>query len=223
MTGIIFDFNGTMFFDEKFQEKAWRQFLETKIGREVTEEEFQEYVHGRNSEITLPYFLKRDLTKEEVMSLEEEKEVVYRSLCLESEDFKLADGISEFLDELVERKIPMTIATASALNNVKFFFEHLHLDKWFEFDKVVFNDGTLPGKPEPDLFLKAAEKINMDIEKCIIFEDSKSGIEAARRAKAKTVIGVASMLDIEELETLGATKSINGYCDMEMLMDIVMG
>lgn len=222
MTGVIFDFNGTMFFDGEFQEKSWRQFLKTKIGREVSEEEFHEYVHGRNSEVTLPYFLKRELTKEEVEDLEEEKEVIYRELCLESEDFKLADGISEFLDELVERKIPMTIATASALNNVKFFFEHLHLDKWFEFDKVVYNDGILPGKPEPDLFLKAAEKINMDIEKCIIFEDSKSGIEAARRAKAKKAIGVASMLDIEELESLGATKAIKNYCDMEMMMDIIM-
>ena len=222
MVGIIFDFNGTMFFDEKFQEKAWRKFLEIKIGREVSEEEFHEYIHGRNSEVTLPYFLKKELTKEEVMSLEEEKEVIYRQLCLESEDFKLADGISEFLDKLVKLEIPMTIATASALNNVKFFFEHLHLDKWFEFDKVVFNDGVLPGKPEPDLFLKAAEKINMDIENCIIFEDSKSGIKAARRAKAKKAIGVASMLDVEELEALGATRAIQNYCDMEMLMDIIM-
>lgn len=222
MVGIIFDFNGTMFFDEKFQEKAWRKFLEIKIGREVSEEEFHEYIHGRNSEVTLPYFLKKELTKEEVMSLEEEKEVIYRQLCLESEDFKLADGISEFLDKLVKLEIPMTIATASALNNVKFFFEHLHLDKWFEFDKVVFNDGVLPGKPEPDLFLKAAEKINMDIENCIIFEDSKSGIKAARRAKAKKAIGVASMLDRDELEALGATMSIKDYNDLEMMMDIVV-
>ncbi len=45
MTAVLFDFNGTMFFDEKFQEKSWRDFIENKIGRCVSKEEFQSYIH----------------------------------------------------------------------------------------------------------------------------------------------------------------------------------
>lgn len=223
MKGILFDFNGTMFYDAKFQEMAWRDFLERKTGRQVSDEEFQEYVHGRNAEASLSYFLKKELSKEEIAYLEEEKEVIYRALCLESPDFKLADGLPDFLDELVKRKIPITIATASALNNVKFFFENLHLDQWFAFDKVVYNDGTLPGKPEPDLYLKAAKKIGIDIRESVVFEDAKSGIEAAKRANAGKIIGVASMLSDEALVSLGVTKTIHNYQDIEMLCDIIVG
>lgn len=57
MNGIIFDFNGTMFFDEKFQEQSWEIFFEEKLKRSVTDSEFQEYVHGRNMQDTLNYFL----------------------------------------------------------------------------------------------------------------------------------------------------------------------
>ena len=59
MTGAIFDFNGTMFFDEAFQERSWREFLGQKTGRDVTDAEFQEYIHGRNADVSLPYFLQR--------------------------------------------------------------------------------------------------------------------------------------------------------------------
>ncbi len=57
MNGIIFDFNGTMFFDEKFQEQSWEIFFGKKLKRSVTDSEFQEYVHGRNMQDTLNYFL----------------------------------------------------------------------------------------------------------------------------------------------------------------------
>ena len=140
IVALIFDFNGTMFFDEAFQEKSWRTFLKNKIGRNVTEEEFQEYVHGRNAENTFSYFLQQELSREEIAALEEEKEIVYRSLCLnQPENFKLAEGLPAFLDELAERKIPITIATASGWNNVRFFFEHLGLDRWFDLEKVVLS------------------------------------------------------------------------------------
>ncbi len=216
MNGIIFDFNGTMFFDERFQELSWRKFIKEKTGKDASEEEFQEYVHGRNAEITLPYFLKQELTRDEIDRYEEEKEIIYRKLCLESPDFKLAEGLPAFLDELVYRKIPITIATASARNNVKFFFDNLQLDKWFDMEKVVYNDGKLPGKPEPDLYLQAADNINVEIRECVIFEDAKSGIEAAKRAKAGSIIGVASMLRKEELITLGVTKVIDNYTDQDL-------
>ena len=106
MLGIIFDFNGTMFFDEEFQNISWREFIEKRTGHFISSHEFQEYVHGRNAEITLSHFFKRAFTREEIVNLEEEKEVLYRELCLGSPNFKLANGLPKFLDELVKRKIP---------------------------------------------------------------------------------------------------------------------
>lgn len=218
--GILFDFNGTMFYDEVFQNASWKTFLESKLKRAVTDEEMQNYVHGRNAEATFAYFFQREVSRDETAALEEEKEVIYRSLCLANpEKFHLAEGLPQFLDELKKQSIPFTIATASGFPNVKFFFEHFPLARWFDPDKVICNDGTFPGKPEPDIYLKAAEKIGIDIHKCVVFEDARSGITAAYRAGAKKVIGVASMLDAEELLSIdGVSSAIRDYQDLPDLL-----
>ena len=194
---ILFDFNGTMFYDEIFQEISWRKFIEGKINRCISDYEFKKYIHGRNAEFTMKYFLQKKFSRKEIEELEEEKEKIYRNLCEDSSDFKLAPGLISFLDKLKENNVPINIATASGWNNVKFFFYNLHLDNWFDIDKVVYNDGTYKGKPEPDMYLKAAEKLGVPIEQCYIFEDSESGIEAAKRAKAKGIVKVLSMQDNE--------------------------
>lgn len=211
MFGIIFDFNGTMIFDKKLHNESWREFIRIKTGRIASDEELNEHMHGRNAGYILSHFLQKELSKEEASALEEEKELIYRKMCLKSDDFKLADGLVHFLDELKNNKILYTIATASGFNNVKFFFENLKLDRWFNINKTVYNDGNIKGKPEPDIFLKAADKIGVNIGNCIIFEDSKSGIQAAVHAKAKKVIGVSSMLCEEELINLGASFVIKDY------------
>lgn len=218
--GILFDFNGTMFYDETFQNASWKTFLENKLKRPVTEEEMQNYVHGRNAESTFAYFLQRDVSRDETAVLEEEKEVIYRSLCLaDPEKFHLAEGLPQFLDELKKQSIPFTIATASGFPNVRFFFEQLPLSRWFDLDKVICNDGTFPGKPEPDIYLKASEKIGVDIRKCVVFEDARSGIRAAYRAGARKVIGVASMLSEKELLAMdGVSAVIQDYQNLPDLL-----
>lgn len=211
--GVIFDFNGTMFYDGEIQEKSWRTFLQRKIGRKVTDDEFQEYVHGRNVDVTLSYFLDKKLSKKEIEELAEEKEVVYRELCLGNKNkFKLATGLIELLNHLKERKIPFTIATASGLNNVKFFFKYLDLATWFDIGNVVYDDGTIPGKPEPEIYIRAANKIGVSINECMVFEDAKSGILSAHRAGACKIVGVASLLDKEALFKIqGVDQVIEDY------------
>ena len=98
MLNAIFDFNGTMFFDETFQEKAWQQYMTEKLGRRITPEEFQTWVHGRNTGDTLEYFFGRPFTQQEADEEEEAEETIYRALCRQSPDYKLADGLVEFLD-----------------------------------------------------------------------------------------------------------------------------
>jgi HAD superfamily hydrolase (TIGR01509 family) len=211
--GVLFDFNGTMFYDGEIQETSWRAYLQRKIGRKVTEAEFQEYVHGRNADSTLPYFLGRELSKKEIEELAEEKEITYRELCLADKNkFKLASGLIEFLDYLKESKIPFTIATASGLNNVKFFFEHLDLAKWFDIYNVFYDNGTIQGKPEPEIYIRAANKIGIPINECMVFEDAKSGIMSAQRAGAYKIVGVASMLNKEAMLRIdGVDEVIEDY------------
>jgi len=186
---IIFDFNGTMFFDAAFQKASWGQFLAKKFNVEMTESEFQNHIAGRNNRYTFEYYIQRPITETELATMSEEKEQGYRALCLsQPADFHLVPGLSDFLDACRAKGVKLNIATASERPNVEFFFKHLNLSRWFTIDQVALNDASLPGKPAPDIFLKAIANISADQTKSAIFEDSVSGIQAANRVGTGQVI-----------------------------------
>ena len=81
----------------------------------------------------------------------------------------------------------------SEKDNVDFYIEEFKLAKWFDIDKIVYSDGTLPGKPAPAIYIRAAEKLNLKPEECIVVEDAVSGIESARAAGIGKIIAIASM------------------------------
>lgn len=201
--GLIFDFNGTMFFDSPFQERSWTEYLTGAIGREVTMEELMQYMHGRHVAETFSYFFGRPVENDEAFALGAQVEQIYRRMCLQAgEDFCLAPGLVHLLDEVKEKGIPCTIATASSRGNVEFFFENLGLSRWFDLERVMFNDGSFPGKPAPDIFLKAAQKLGVQASQCVIFEDALSGLQAARSAGVGKVVAIASTMPRQQLQPL---------------------
>ena len=106
--------------------------------------------------------------------------------CRESK-LELAEGAANFFDFLKNNQIKFNIATNSGPENIGFFFEHFNLSKWLGRENIFFNDGTLPGKPAPDLFIKAAAQLGLPLSDLIIFEDSEAGLKAAQEAGAGKV------------------------------------
>ncbi|TLF42463.1 HAD family hydrolase [Lacticaseibacillus zeae] len=193
MTGIIFDFNGTLFADADKQEVSWRRFAERYANKQLTDQEFDDHVHGQNAELTLTYLFGRQLTKDEIVHYAELKEAIYRDLCVaDVKNFHLLLGATSFLDELCAMHTPITIATASGKRNVDFFFDSFKLSQWFDLRQVVFDDGTMKSKPDPEPFLKAAAKLQCPPSKTVVFEDSSSGFTAATAAGAKHVVGIVT-------------------------------
>ena len=191
MAGVIFDFNGTLFDDSDKQERAWKEFAGSRFHREISPEEFRRYVHGRNSEFIVQYLSDTELSQEQIRQYAEEKETTYRALCdADPLHTRLTLGCKLLLSELRDRHIPMTIATASPKSNVEYYIKKFRLEKWFTPDKIVFNDGTIPGKPNPDLYRLAAKAIQVEPEQCIVFEDSVSGIQAAYRAGSRKIVAI---------------------------------
>ncbi len=189
--GLIFDFNGVLLWDDQIQRDSWRAFALQLFQRPLSDVEIDTRIHGRNGQDTLEYLLGEPIEAEQAAKLMEQKEVIYREMCLNlNGGFKLSPGATELLDTIVKHKISHTIATASAKKNVDFFVEHLNLEKWFEIEKIVYDDGKIPGKPAPDLYLAAADNINNPPEACVVVEDSRSGIQAAHAAGAGWVIAL---------------------------------
>ena len=160
--GIIFDFNGTLYWDSHLHKQAWREYSKILRGTMFSDEEMVKYMFGRTNEQIIRYAIGKQPTPEMVAEYGDEKEELYRQMCLkDKEHFHLAKGAVEFLDFLKENGIPRTIATMSDKTNVDFFIEHFHLEKWFEIEKIVYSDGIIPGKPAPDIYQIAAEKLGL--------------------------------------------------------------
>jgi len=201
--GLIFDFNGVLLWDDQIQRDSWRAFAWRLCQRRLSDDEIDIHVHGRNGQYTLEYLLGEPIDFQKSTVLTEQKEAIYRELCLNSDgDFKLSPGAAELLDDLVKQEIPITIATASGRKNVDFFVEYLNLEKWFEIGKIVFDDGKTQGKPAPDLYISAAKKLRLHPQACVVIEDSRSGIQAAQAAGAGWLVALGPVETHQNLAKL---------------------
>ena len=209
MKGIIFDFNGTLYWDSQLHYDAWREYSKILRGVEFTNEEMRDKMFGHTNEDIIEYAIGEKPSKEMVEKYGKEKEALYRKRCLIDRDkFKLAPGAIEFLDYLKENNIPRTIATMSEWDNVEFYIKEFHLENWFDLDKIVYSDGTIPGKPAPDIFMIAADKINLSPSECVVIEDAIAGIQSAQRAGVKKIIAIASLEPLDFYKKIPAVDSI---------------
>lgn len=207
--GIIFDFNGVLWWDTALQEQSWQAYARQLRGAPFTKAEMDKHMHGRPNNEVLEYLTGRHLDADEVSRMTEEKETIYRAMCLElGADFCLSPGAVELLDFLTRNAIPHTIATASEKHNVDFFVKHLRLDTWFAVEQIVYDDGTFPGKPEPDIYQRAAAKIGLPPAECIVIEDSLSGIEAARRAGIGHIVALCTSSPRDLLRSLPCVNQV---------------
>ena len=187
--GIIFDFNGTLFWDTAFHDLAFDIFLE-KHGVQLSDDEKRVKIHGQTNPDIMRGIFGDQITEKEILDFSQDKEAIYRQLCIN--DLKFASGAEDLFDFLHDKGIPFTIATSAGIENVSFYFENMNLNRWFRLDKIVYNNGTFDGKPNPDVFLAAALKLNLPPQETVIFEDSIPGIEAAESAGAGKIYIVNS-------------------------------
>lgn len=189
-SGVVFDFNGTLFWDTGLHNRAWDLFL-TRHDLFLSDEDKFLKMHGKNNSDIFQSLFGGVLTDDQIGNYIMEKESLYQELCLET-DMQLAPGVTDLLNFLKNNNIPFTIATASGKENLDFYFEHLPLTEWFEYGKVVYNNGKIKGKPDPQIYELAMEIIGRKPEEAIVFEDAVAGLQAARNAKAGEIIIVDS-------------------------------
>lgn len=196
--GIIFDFNGTLFWDSKLHEKAWKEFALKYADKQLTDNDLKEYVHGRINRDIIQFVFNKSFTSNEIQYYSDAKEEIYRSFLLADKNLlKLAPGVEELLSYLKEQKIPFTIATSAEISNVDFYFKYLNLIEWFDIDKIVYDNGNIVPKPAPDIFIKAAANIGLYPANCLVVEDSLTGIKAAHNAGAGKIVFIENDEPIE--------------------------
>lgn len=190
---VIFDMDGTMVDNTPFHSKAWLEFCK-RHDINLTEEEYMQKVSGKNNRVILNGLLGRELDQKEFEELETEKESLYRELY--KPHLKEVPGLKTFLHKIFQSGLKMGIATTSPSPNRSMVIEALDINNFFTF--IAGPEHITQSKPHPEIYLLAAEKLGVDSEKCLAFEDTPSGLKSANSA-GMTVIGVLTAHSKEEL------------------------
>lgn len=189
---VIFDMDGVVVESNPYHRKAWKGFFKNH-GFQITEKDFKLHINGRtNSDILTHYFGR--LSKEQIKRYIEEKEIFYRRFIEHS--MKSPKGLYDFLAMLESKDIPLAIATSAPPENVKFILTKLKIKRYF--DAIVDDTMVSAGKPDPEIYLKTAKMLNFPPKRCIVIEDSLSGIKSGLNAGMK-VIGITTTHTKKEL------------------------
>ena len=189
---VIFDMDGVMVDSNPYHKIALRQFCRNH-GHELSEQQLREKIYGRTNKDWLTNLFGA-LPAEQLLTYADEKEDLFREVY--KNDITAVKGLRNFLDLLDKYNIPKAIATSAPRANVDFTLSRTGLEKYFS---VILDDTFVSrGKPDPEIYIKAAAALGLPNGQCIVIEDSISGVEAGRRAGSK-VIGITTTHMADEL------------------------
>lgn len=188
---FIFDMDGVIVDSNPVHKIALQQFCE-QHGYHLSDKDLREKIYGRtNRDWLLNLFGELDETT--IRKYAEEKEALFRSLY---NDIAPLNGLISFLDQLNELKISRAIATSAPRANVDFTLDRTSTRQYF---KTILDDSFVTeGKPNPQIYIKSAQALEFEPGRCIVLEDSLSGVTAGKRAGCK-VVGLTTTHSPEEL------------------------
>ena len=184
LRAAIFDMDGVIIDSHPIHKKTWRKFLKL-LGKEISEEDLNFVMEGRKREEILRHFL-GELSDEEVRLLGHQKEQLFRE---EAADIKVIEGLHDFLAQLSEAEIKLGVASSGSESRVNYVLDSLHLRHYF--GAIVTGDQVAIGKPDPTIFHVACNRLRVRPTETLVFEDSVSGVRAAKVADMRCV-GVAT-------------------------------
>ncbi|MDX2269535.1 MAG: HAD family phosphatase [Bryobacter sp.] len=178
----IFDMDGVIVDSMPFHIRAWELYLEDKG---IDPALLNRHMHGKHNDELIREFFGADLPASAVRLMGEEKEAVYRRLIQPELEGALVPGIRQVLSlQPQERK---AVASNAEPRNVQFVLDEAGLGQ--HFGAVLDGYQVERGKPDPEIYLKAAQALNVEAQRCLVFEDSQTGINAALAA-GMTVVAV---------------------------------
>jgi len=187
---LIFDMDGTVTNNIPYHNQSWIAWAKRE-GLGLSETALLAETYGTIGEITRRLF--PGSTPAEQSELGERKEALYREIY--KPYLAPLPGLEEFLLWARRQNLPLAIATAGDAKNIDFTIDGLKLRSYF--DAFIGSEDVTHGKPHPEVYLIAAQKLRVVPEECVAFEDSVAGTEAARRAGMKCIV-VNQMASREE-------------------------
>jgi beta-phosphoglucomutase len=185
---FIFDMDGVIVDSNPVHREAWAAY-NRRFGLDTTEE-MQQRMYGRRNDDIVRDFYGDGLPADEVAARGAAKEELYRQMIGERIDEILVPGLRMFLEKY--REVPMGLASNAELENIDFLLDRAGLRPYFK--AVVDGHQVRKPKPDPEIYLQTARILDISPFNCIVFEDSYSGVDAARAAGMR-IVGVSTTYD----------------------------
>jgi HAD superfamily hydrolase (TIGR01509 family) len=191
--GALFDWDGVVIDSARQHELSWQQ-LSAEIALPLPDNFFKRGF-GMKNEAIIPDLYQWTRDPERIQAYSLRKEELYREI-LKADGIEPLPGVGAFLKTLNDAGIPCVVGSSSHRLNIEICLELFGFSGYFQ--GIVSSEDVDKGKPDPDVFLKAARRAGMPPERCVVFEDAPVGIEAGLRGGMK-VVGVATTHGAETL------------------------
>ncbi|MHC0439881.1 HAD family hydrolase [Flavobacterium sp. 3-210] len=190
---VIFDMDGVICHTNPDHAKAFQAFFD-KYQIPHSEKEFEEHMYGKHNGYIMTHFFKRPITGEELTKLEDEKEAMFREIY--KDKVETIPHYLTFLNELKSRGFKTAVGTSAPRANLDLIANALKLGE--KMNSMMSSEDVTFHKPNPEVYLKSAERVGVSPSDCVVFEDSFSGVTAGLNAGMK-VVGVLSSHTKEQL------------------------
>jgi HAD superfamily hydrolase (TIGR01509 family) len=190
---VIFDMDGVLIDSNPYHKIALRKFC-SRYGYTLDDQQLLERIYGRTNRDWLTNLF-GSLPEEKIQAYTHEKEAIFRELYKDA--ITPLPGLIPFLNAMDRNGITRAIGTSAPAENVTFTLSATGMTSYFP---IILDESFVTrGKPDPEIYIKAAAALGMPNERCFVFEDSLSGVEAGKRA-GSPVVGVATTHSPEELK-----------------------
>lgn len=173
---VIWDMDGVIASTAPYHLKAWQEVFR-KRGVEFTKRDFSRHFGQRNDSI-IKSAMGEVISREEMETIADEKEKCFRRRL--GKDIRPLPGVIELMGSLLRHGFKMALASSAPPENISLITRSLGIERLFH---AIISGHEVPrGKPAPDVFLLAAERLGIEPARCIVVEDAVAGVQAAKRA-----------------------------------------
>jgi len=213
--GAIFDWDGVVIDSSAAHKRSWEQLAEEKQ-LPLPDDHFEQSF-GRKNHFIIPNLFDWTHDESQIQALSDRKEELYRAI-LKLEGIQALPGVHDLLEYLKSQEIPCCVGTSTPRINVETIMDVIGVREYFQ--GIISAEDVHHGKPDPEVFLLAAQKINRDPARCLVFEDAHYGIEAGLRGGMK-VVAVATTNPLEALGEAHMAVHRLSNLDYKAMLDLV--